>query len=307
MKNYNRVMLGQRSKFAEECIEEGYIGADYSIDADLTNELTEDYRDFNAKWRPIWLEKNPGKTKVSAGLSCGLLWMLSKGLSIGDVVLSPDGKGGYAVGEIQSDYYFVPGTSLPHRRRVKWEARRVKRDEMSQELRNSTGSSLTLCDITKYAQEIEGLRGDSEPFNIKAADPNVEDPAVFVLEKHLEEFLVKNWDKTILSKDYSIYQEDGELLGQQYPSDTGPIDILAISKDGKTLLVIELKRGRASDAVVGQIQRYMGYIQSELAEPDQQVRGIIIALEDDIRIQRALSVAPNIQFFKYEVNFRLYQ
>jgi len=47
---------------------------------------------------------------------------------------------------------------------------------------------------------------------------------------------------------------------------------------------------------VGQIQNYMGYVKTELAEKDQKVRGIIIALEDDIRLQRALSVASNIDF-----------
>jgi RecB family endonuclease NucS len=47
---------------------------------------------------------------------------------------------------------------------------------------------------------------------------------------------------------------------------SGPIDILAISKNKETILVIELKRGRASDIVIGQIQRYMGYVQDELLE-----------------------------------------
>ena len=42
------------------------------------------------------------------------------------------------------------------------------------------------------------------------------------------------------------------------------------------------------DVVVGQIQRYMGYVVEELAEEGQSVKGIIIALEDDLRIQRAL-------------------
>ena len=95
------------------------------------------------------------------------------------------------------------------------------------------------------------------------------------------------------------------MVGQQYPSDTGPIDILAISKDKKTLLVVELKRGRASDRVVGQIQRYMGYVKDELAEADQQVKGVIIALEDDLRIRRALSVAQNIEFYRYQLSFKL--
>lgn len=67
--------------------------------------------------------------------------------------------------------------------------------------------------------------------------------------------MVANWKNTELGKQYDIYKEDGQLVGQQYPSDTGPIDILAISKDKKELLVVELKRGRVSDVVVGQIQR----------------------------------------------------
>jgi restriction system protein len=45
----------------------------------------------------------------------------------------------------------------------------------------------------------------------------------------------------------------------------------------------------------------------ELAEEGQTVRGIIIALEDDLRIRRALSVAHNIEFYRYQVSFKLYK
>ena len=122
---------------------------------------------------------------------------------------------------------------------------------------------------------------------------------------HLEEFLITNWQSTELGLSYDIFEEDGEIVGQQYPSDTGPIDILAISKDRKVLLVVELKKGRASDAVVGQVQRYMGYVLDELAEPGQTVKGVIIALEDDLRLRRALKVAPGIDFYRYQVSFKL--
>ena len=54
--------------------------------------------------------------------------------------------------------------------------------------------------------------------------------------------------------------------------------------------VVELKKGRASDAVVGQLLRYMGYVKDELLEEDQMVKGIIIALTDDQRLKRALSL-----------------
>ena len=70
-------------------------------------------------------------------------------------------------------------------------------------------------------------------------------------------------------------------------------------------MVVELKKGRASDAVVGQILRYMGYISTDLAEPDQIVRGCIIALEDDLRIKNALKITPSIDFYRYEVSFNL--
>ena len=130
-------------------------------------------------------------------------------------------------------------------------------------------------------------------------------PIVFALEKHLEDFLVKNWNQTVLGNNYEIYQEDGELVGQQYPSDTGPIDILAVSKDNTEILVVELKKGRASDVAVGQLQRYMGYVKDELCEDNQSVKGVIIALEDDLRIKRALSVTTNIEFYSYKVDFKL--
>ena len=156
-----------------------------------------------------------------------------------------------------------------------------------------------------YAEEIEQLIGGQVAPPLIATDQNVEDPTVFALEKHLEEFLVANWQSTELGRDYDIYEEDGELVGQQYPSDTGPIDILAISKDKKELLIVELKKGRVSDVVVGQIQRYMGYVLDELAEADQTVKSVIIALEDDLRIRRALKVTRGIEFYRYQVNFKL--
>lgn len=83
------------------------------------------------------------------------------------------------------------------------------------------------------------------------------------------------------------------------------MDILAIRKDKKELLVLELKKGRASDVVVGQVLRYMGYALQELAEEGQTVKGVIIALEDDQRIQRALAATPNIAFYRYQISFKL--
>ena len=69
--------------------------------------------------------------------------------------------------------------------------------------------------------------------------------------------------------------------------------------------VVGYTKREASDAVVGQILRYMGYVQEELAESGQSVLGAVIALEDDQRIRRALKMATSVAFYRYEVNFRL--
>lgn len=300
-------MLGAKSIHADECFKGNFIGADFSINFDLTNNLPDNWRDFNQKYIPEWLATHPGKSKVAAGLSCGALWTIAKGIQKGEIVLCPSGQGNYYIGEVIDNYSYKPNNILPHRRQVKWYPNTIERTAMSEALRNSSGSIGTVSDITKYADEIETLIGGTRPATIISTDTSVENANEFALEKHLEDFLVKNWKQTELGKDYDIYEEDGELVGQQYPSDTGPIDILAISKDKKTILVVELKKGRVSDNVVGQIQRYMGYVLEELAEDNQKVKGIIIALEDDLRIKRALSVTNNIEFYRYQINFRLFK
>ena len=305
MKRYLRIMLGAKSVHAPECRAGNFIGADYGIYQDLSSKLPEEWREFNKVFIPVYQKANPEKTKIAAGLACGFLWTISKGIQKGDIVLCPDGSGQYYVGEVTADYFYVQGQVLPHRRSVYWFEKSIARSDMSEALRNSTGSIGSVSDITKYHEELERLiNGETRP-TIISTDETVEDAATFALEKHLEDFLVQNWDQTALGKHYEIFKEDGEIVGQQYPTDTGPIDVLAISKDKKEILIVELKKGRASDSVVGQIQRYMGYVLQELAEPHQKVRGIIIALDDDQRIRRALAVAPNIEFYRYQVSFKL--
>jgi restriction system protein len=305
MRDYYRVMLGRKSKHAEECFAAGCIGTGFLGNEDLTGRLPEDWRAFNRQFIPLLQAKEPEKTRVGAGLACGALWTVSKGIRVGDRVLCPDGVGSYRVAEVTGEYMYRPGQPLEHRRPVRWLSQTIDRANMSEALRNSTGSIGTVCKIAAHRDEIEKLLAGCGAPSAGAGEEVVEDPAAFAMEKHLEDFLVQNWEHTELGKHYDIYEEDGERVGQQYLTDTGPLDILAISKDKKHLLVVELKKGRASDAVVGQALRYMGYVQEELAEDGQAVKGAIIAMEDDQRIRRALLAAPHISFYRYQISFKL--
>ena len=299
-------MLGRGSVHAEACFAGNFIGTDFGITQDLTNKLPEEWRTFNKEFVSVFLAAHPDKTKIGAGLACGAMWTVSKGIQKGDVVLCPDGTGKYRVGEVSGDYYYEPAKILFHRRPVVWLNVTIDRAAMSEALRNSTGSVGTSSEITQHHPELEKLLGGASAPKLISTDASVEDPSSFALEAHLEEFLVKNWPHTELGKDYDIYEEDG-VKAQQYQTDTGPLDILAISKDKKRLLVVELKKGRASDAVVGQTLRYMSYVQDELAEDGQTVLGAIVAHEDDKNIRRALSLTPSISFYRYQVSFKLVQ
>lgn len=126
---------------------------------------------------------------------------------------------------------------------------------------------------------------------------------VFYLEKQLEDFIIQNWANTSLGKEYDLIFEDGELKSQQYRTSIGPIDILAKDKKTGCHVVIELKKNQTSDDTIGQIARYMGWIQSELH--DDSVRGIIIAQAYDKKLEYALKRVNGVEVYVYEINFRL--
>ena len=184
-------MLGRAGRFAKMCREEGYIGANFDIKKDLSGSLPENWRKFNEETIPLWLESNPGKSKTAAGVACGFLWTIAKGLQIGDVVLCPSGEGTYYVGTIAGDYYYVPNTDLPHRRKVEWRDKVIPRKSMSQKLQNSTGSIGTCCDITRYEEEIESLITGSV--------------AVVTIEKKQDPEPAKSFDERSLHKLFCSY------------------------------------------------------------------------------------------------------
>lgn len=130
----------------------------------------------------------------------------------------------------------------------------------------------------------------------------------FKLERHLQDFIADNWVKIPLSQEWTIYAEQGDDdAGVEYPCDVGSIDILARHKNGKDWLIIELKRNQTDDDTVGQVLRYMGWIKAEKAEPNENVKGLIIAREANQKLMYALNVTNDIDLQLYEIEFRLRQ
>jgi len=128
----------------------------------------------------------------------------------------------------------------------------------------------------------------------------------FALECQLEEFLLENWERTPLAKEWLIFKTpDDPEAGNQYPTDIGRIDILAMHKEQPRFLVVELKRNQSTDQTVGQALRYIGWVKRHLAQDGQSVEALIIAKRADESAQYALSTLSNVSMMTYEVEFRL--
>lgn len=128
----------------------------------------------------------------------------------------------------------------------------------------------------------------------------------FALERQLEEFLLENWERTPLGKEWVILKtpEDPDA-GHQFPTDVGRIDLLAVHKNEPRYLVIELKRNQRTDQTVGQALRYAGRVKQHLAKDGQTVEALIIAYKAEKDAQYALSTVPNVKMMTYEIDFRL--
>lgn len=112
-------------------------------------------------------------------------------------------------------------------------------------------------------------------------------------------------------EDYLEHQPDELESGlvrvdRQFPTTVGTIDLLARDRKGG-YVVIELKRGRTSDRVFGQILRYMGWVKENL-RAKKPVRGIIVAEKVDRGLKYAMKVAKNAQIGlkRYDFNIQFW-
>jgi hypothetical protein len=77
------------------------------------------------------------------------------------------------------------------------------------------------------------------------------------------------------------------------------------ARASKSFVVIELKKGRPSDQVVGQILRYMGWVKRNLCKDGQSVKGLVICHDSDPKLSYALEMAKDIDIRYYSVSFKL--
>jgi endonuclease len=124
----------------------------------------------------------------------------------------------------------------------------------------------------------------------------------FAYEHDLRDFLARNLDK--IEPGLRLYDDEG-ITGIEFPAGGRFIDILARDSTGG-YVVIELKVSKGYDRALGQLLRYMGWIQKHQAEAGARVRGIIVAREITEDLKLACARVPGIALFEYQLSVKLH-
>jgi hypothetical protein len=122
----------------------------------------------------------------------------------------------------------------------------------------------------------------------------------FAYERDLQNYLAKNLHR--IEAGLRVYEEE-EITGLEFAAGGRYIDILAVDAQG-AYVVIELKVSRGYDRVIGQLLRYMSWVEQNM-ETTKPVRGIIVAKEitDDLKL--AASRISGVRLIEYEIDFKL--
>jgi len=245
----------------------------------------------------------PNKPPPTRGLYANMIWAFYQTIRSGDVVIARRGRKMLtAVGMVKSRAFYAPGKNPildhPNFLEVQWQDQ--PRDKTFPSI---TFPMFTVAELPK--EKFTGLLEETGVGSILSDAPkNLEDPSAFVLEKYLEDFIVSNFN-AIFKGELAMFCDADGNGGQQYTTDIGSIDILAVEPKSKSFVVLELKKGRPSDQVVGQVLRYMGWVKKNLCAAGQGVKGIVICRESDPKLSYVLEVTSNVEVQYYNVSFKL--
>jgi endonuclease len=165
-----------------------------------------------------------------------------------------------------------------------WQKNSDPAPRYKEDIENNSGEALSAIFADEETEENEGVEGTQE----------------FAFERDLRNYLVKNLG--IIERGLRQYEEEG-ITGIEFPVGGRFIDILALDQGGR-YVVIELKVSRGYDRVIGQLLRYMGWVEKNM-EPSQPVRGIIVANEITEDLKLATTHIRDVRLVEYKISFQL--
>jgi restriction system protein len=265
-----------------------------------------------SRLRELYEQQNPSSPSATVTRTVNMIWNFYNEIEMGDIIIARRGtKTLAAVGVVQKKAYFdeakgkVLSRKSPDFKHCSWLDVKWQDAPRNKEYDDQTVFGIqTIYEIDET--EYEALVEKVTPVEMEIYE-NIPDRQQFYLEEHLEQYIVDNFPAILGPQLELLKDEEANIIGRQYrlSNNIGRIDILAYEPESDSYVVVELKKGRESDKVVGQILRYMGWIGDELCTDGQQVRGIIILGEPDDKLTYAVKATQNIEIKYYQVELKL--
>lgn len=160
------------------------------------------------------------------------------------------------------------------------------------------GSHFRLYDPPTDPAPITRASSDQDVARSELARQLPEESSEFAYERDLREFLARHLER--LEPGLRLYQDE-DINGVEFPVGGRSIDILALDR-ANNFVVIELKVSRGYDRAVGQLLRYMGWIEQHQADAGQTVRGFIVAkaITEDLKL--ACFRVTRVTLFEYDLS-----
>lgn len=171
----------------------------------------------------------------------------------------------------------------------------VEEDKFSESMNRAgtQGFNITEVDESDYEAIVEWA-SEQEP-----------EPAIEHYEEELRTYVAERGVEVISDEyaGYSLYEDEDGNSGELYTTPIGEIDLLYQHPETKEFVVVELKRTQdTSDKVVGQIARYIGWVNSELAG-ETQVHGLIVTQTASQRLKYAVQALADCDLATYKLDF----
>ena len=190
---------------------------------------------------------------------------------------------------LDQEHKLSPGFSLDTIR--KW----VGDGKLSESMNRAgqQGFNITEVEESDYEAIVEWA-GEQEP-----------EPSIEHYEEELRTYVAERGINVISDEyaDYKLYEDEEGNTGELYTTPIGEIDLLYQHPVTDEFVVVELKRTQdTSDNVVGQIARYIGWVESEIAD-GSPVHGLIVTQTASQRLQYAVQALADCGLATYRLDF----
>ena len=163
--------------------------------------------------------------------------------------------------------------------------------------KTTTGQSL-LRHYLKVKAEYDDFLAGRMPQEREEVDL-AEENQRFAAESDLRDFVSQNL--SCVEPGLRLFERNGQS-GVEFPLEGGRIDILAVDKEGR-FLVLEFKLSRGRSSALGQLIYYMAWVDKNLG--NGPCRGIVVAKDITDELVLATQRTPGVSLYRYTLSVSL--